>query len=139
MARILASGAGAGSGVVASAALGSSWLFGLCMVVVSVWVVSLAVLLCGHSSSGDDRPKKKPAPAPATKKPAPAMKPKPKPTVSRGTARSGTVADSTGMYSAVYIGGAAAAACGCSAGHGGGGCGGGGGGGGCGGGGGGGC
>ncbi|CAN6167387.1 unnamed protein product [Urochloa humidicola] len=137
MARILASGAGAGSGVVASAALGSSWLFGLCMVVLSVWVVSLAVLLCGHSSGGDDRPKKKPAPAPATKKPAPAMKPKP--TVSRGTARSGTVADSTGMYSAVYIGGAAAAACGCSAGHGGGGCGGGGGGGGCGGGGGGGC
>uniref|UniRef100_K4A0X2 Uncharacterized protein n=1 Tax=Setaria italica TaxID=4555 RepID=K4A0X2_SETIT len=99
MARILASSAAA------SAALGSSWLFGLCMVVFSVWLVSFAVFICGRTS-GDDRPRKKPAPAPATNA---------KPPASRGTARSGT------------IGGAVAAACGCSAGHGGGGCGGGGG------------
>lgn len=130
MARILAAsgGAAAGSGAAASAALGSSWLFGLCMVVVSAWVVSFAVFICGRNS-GDDRPRKKPAAAT-----------KARPPTSRGTARSGTVSDYTSMYTAAYIGGAAASACGCSAGHGGGGCGGGGGGGGgCGGGGGGGC
>ncbi|RLN34822.1 hypothetical protein C2845_PM03G01090 [Panicum miliaceum] len=132
MARILASGGGAGAA--ASAALGSSssWLFGPCMVVVSVWIVSFAVFICGRSSHGnDDRPaKKKPAPAPAAKKPAAATKAKP--SGCGGTARSSrTVADSTSMYTAAYMGGAAAAAaaCGCSAGHGGGGCGGGGGGG----------
>ncbi|TVU09969.1 hypothetical protein EJB05_43469, partial [Eragrostis curvula] len=85
MARILASGAAA-----ASASLAPSWLFGLCVFVVSVWVVSFAVFICGHSNNGDDRPKKKPAPAPAKK-------------ASRGAARSGTVADSTGMYPAAFL------------------------------------
>ncbi|RCV12162.1 hypothetical protein SETIT_2G247500v2 [Setaria italica] len=73
MARILASSAAA------SAALGSSWLFGLCMVVFSVWLVSFAVFICGRTS-GDDRPRKKPAPAPATNA---------KPPASRGTASAG--------------------------------------------------
>jgi hypothetical protein len=52
MARILASGA----------SLGPSWLIGLCVLVVSVWVVSFAVFLCSHSHDDDDddedRPKK---------------------------------------------------------------------------------
>ncbi|KAJ1290133.1 hypothetical protein BS78_02G219500 [Paspalum vaginatum] len=120
MARILAAGAAS-----SSALGGSSWFLGLCMFVVSVWVVSFAVFVCGHSSHGDGSPRKKP-PAKARTTPTAAA--------SRGTVKSSrTVADSTSVYTAAYVGGAAAA-CGCSAGHGhgggGGGCGGGGGGGG---------
>nr|CAB3457375.1 unnamed protein product [Digitaria exilis] len=143
MARVLLASSTGAAGSAASAALGSSWFFGLCLVVVSVWVVSFAVFICGHSSRvKDDLPRKKPAPAATAKKPAAAAP-------SSGTARSSsrTVPDYTGMYTAAlpaYVGGAtyAASAYGCSGGHGGGGgCGGGGGGGGggCGGGGGGGC
>ncbi|GJM98479.1 hypothetical protein PR202_ga15496 [Eleusine coracana subsp. coracana] len=119
MARILASGA------TASAGLGASWLFGLCVFVVSVWVVTFAVFICGHSHDDDDRPKKKPAPV---KKAAPAK-------ASRGAARSGMVVDTSGMYVAAYSGCSGGhhhggGRCGGGGHHGGGGCGGGGGGGG---------
>nr|CAB3453727.1 unnamed protein product [Digitaria exilis] len=124
MARVLLASSAGAAGSAASAALGSSWFF---------------VFICGHSSRvKDDLPRKKPAPAATAKKPAAAAP-------SSGTARSSlrTVPDSTGMYTAAYVGGATypASAYGWSGGHGGGGCGcgGGGGGGGCGGGGGGGC
>jgi hypothetical protein len=46
MARILASGA----------SLGPSWLIWLCVFVVSVWVVSFGVFLCGHSHDEETVP-----------------------------------------------------------------------------------
>ncbi|KAJ1290134.1 hypothetical protein BS78_02G219600 [Paspalum vaginatum] len=96
MARILASGAGAS----ASSALGSSsWLLGLCVFVVSVWVVSFAVFICGRSSHGDYDSRRKKHP---TK-----VRPAATTTASHGAVKSpaGTVADSTSISTAAGSGG----------------------------------
>lgn len=134
MARILLAFAGdAASAAMATATgLGRPWFMALCMVVVCSLTVSFAVFLCGHSSGvhdGDLLRKKKPM-----KPPPPSSKKK-----KVSTSMSGTVVDTTGMYTAAYgvavVGGhgghGGGGGGGCCGGGGGGGCGGGGGGGGC--------
>nr|XP_051190796.1 glycine-rich cell wall structural protein 1.0-like [Lolium perenne] len=90
------------------------WFAALGMVVASVWIVSLAVFLCGRiSHADDDLPKKKPA-AETTRMPINVAPPK-----AMSPSRSGsTMVDPTGMYGAASVSGVAA---GGSHGHGGGG------------------